>query len=626
MQSNNSHKVCILLPVWGHEYITEFLELNLPSLLAPGNIPALAAVYPLRFTFLTRNSDIPFFENNSLISKLKSICDIDFISISDLASLRSYSVTLTLAYDRGIKQAGEEMLNTYFIFLTSDYIMANGSLNGLMKYINKGYNGICSGNFQVIKENIKPFLLEKIDPITQTLVIEPRELLKHSFKNFHPIVFASMFEQTVSHNYHANRFFMRLDHTVLASRFYLLHMLCIKPETTDYRIGSSCDYSFIQEMCAKSVASGNIGIIDSSDDYLVIEAQSKDHELKHIMSGSYDTKKLARGLADWTTKLHRENAKHTIYFHMRDLTEEDKKNAETKLDKFINEISQNLFKFEEQPYFNHPYWIGAIKHVRVDKKNDGTDYEYCNIYEDNVSLFKKLHFKYYGAFPSVRPWHYRWSEYQSVMNSIKTHVKLYDNQHIAVFYDSYHTDFSKFNNWLKNSLKIDHHYYTNSLMHSPDKLNELKSSKFLLCILLTQVENLEKINNKLTMVSTLINKNGKLLLFIPNTKNFHSPFLYDFQGEFVYRIGNIMSSEFHIEKINSIYNNLTRLGLMWRYKTDRLFFYKRKRKFLFYIISTIPSTVMCLIINLFSKILGPKKGHCTNIIATLVPETEATHE
>jgi len=355
-QENNS-PVCVLLAVWGDAFIKSFLRLSLPSLLAPGNIPALANSCKTRFFILTRTQDIPSFEKRRAFHRLKAICDIEFILIDDLIVYGNYSTTLTLAYDRAIKHTGNKMLETYFVFLTSDYIMADGSLEGLMRYIRKGYNGIFAGNFQVIEEDMKPFLLDHIDPATHVMQIKPRDLLKESFQHLHPIVIASLFEKDIAHNYYANRFYIRYNQEIMAGRFYLLHMLCIKPETMDYKVGSSCDYSFMSEMCP----SNNIAIINDSDDYLVIEAQSRKHELNYINFGSYDPKKLVRALAGWTTKQHRENANHSIYFHTRDITAAEKSNIEEKLTSFIDGISGQLSRHKEKPYRNHPYWEGAIK-------------------------------------------------------------------------------------------------------------------------------------------------------------------------------------------------------------------------------------------------------------------------
>ena len=60
----------------------------------------------------------------------------------------------------------------------------------------------------------------------------------------------------------------------MMGRFYLMHMLCVRPEILDFVIGSSCDYSFIPEMCP----SGNVEVIRDSDEYLVVELQPRRHE------------------------------------------------------------------------------------------------------------------------------------------------------------------------------------------------------------------------------------------------------------------------------------------------------------------------------------------------------------
>ena len=43
----------VVLPVWGYSYVRQFLECGLPTLLSPGNIPALAAALPTEFLLLT---------------------------------------------------------------------------------------------------------------------------------------------------------------------------------------------------------------------------------------------------------------------------------------------------------------------------------------------------------------------------------------------------------------------------------------------------------------------------------------------------------------------------------------------------------------------------------------------
>src|SRR6202035_2792022 len=154
-----------------------------------------------------------------------------------------------------------------------------------------------------------------IEQNVDALVLPPRQLMRQALTRIHPATVANTINVPVSHNSHCNRLFWRVDADTLIGRFYLLHMLCIRPEIADFVIGASCDYSFIPEMCP----SGNVGIMTDSDEYLVIEAQPRDHEAGFLRLGPARPKRLAASLSEWTTALHRDNARHTLVFHAADL-------------------------------------------------------------------------------------------------------------------------------------------------------------------------------------------------------------------------------------------------------------------------------------------------------------------
>jgi hypothetical protein len=59
----------VLLPV-GYRYVRQFLECGLPTLLAPGNVPALAAALPTEFVLLTGASDEAFLREHPTLRDL----------------------------------------------------------------------------------------------------------------------------------------------------------------------------------------------------------------------------------------------------------------------------------------------------------------------------------------------------------------------------------------------------------------------------------------------------------------------------------------------------------------------------------------------------------------------------
>jgi len=613
-------QVCILLGVWGEKFINDFLQLSLLSLLAPGNLPALCQHYRTKFVFLTRSYDAVIFEQHPSFQTLKRYCDISFISINDLIVIGNYSTTLTLAYERAIRETGPEMLNTYFLFLTSDYIMADGSLTGLMRYMKQGYSGICAGNFQVLQDEIEPFLLEHIDPQTSTMIIPPRKLLEKSFEHLHPIAISSLIEGRTIHNYRANRFFVRDGHHTLAGRFYLLHMLCIKPETMDYKIGSSCDYSFISEMCP----SGNVAIINDSDDYLVIEIQSKEHELNYIQWGPYNLKKLTHALSEWTTEKHRNNVKTTIYYHITDLTTDQKIALDQKLAAFINTISIGLEKHPPKPFRNHPYWVGAInafnQHQTIITQTTN-DCDYFDLSPLNyASPLKQWYYRLFGHPPTVHRWHYRWYSYHLMMRKLKQYFCDINPEKIIALYDSYQLPFMRYSSWLKHFCSVNEHYYSQNLLYSETILESLQSKQFDLCVLFVRVEDLYSAKKTFATVNRILSHKGKILLVIPNLKNMLPSFVYDIKKEFACRMNTLISSPYVINNIDVIHDNATFMGSFTIETINKRFDYNKKLKLLFYGLFGLSGSLLCVLKSFLISPRNNLKGHCTDLLITLTPE------
>ena len=114
-------KARLLTAVWGERYIREFAQISLPSFLAPGNIPALAESVELEVVILTTKSSVSAFQNEPAFLRLQTLCRSRFLLIDDLITTGNYGVILTLAYARGIIDTGAEQLNTWFIFMNSDF-------------------------------------------------------------------------------------------------------------------------------------------------------------------------------------------------------------------------------------------------------------------------------------------------------------------------------------------------------------------------------------------------------------------------------------------------------------------------------------------------------------------------
>src|SRR5580704_9695749 len=106
----------LLLPVWGYSYVRQFLECGLPTLLAPGNVPAVAAALPTEFVILTSADDESFIVEHPAFKQLDSICKTTIHPIDHLITDGNYSTTITLAFTEAVREVGEDMVDTCFFF------------------------------------------------------------------------------------------------------------------------------------------------------------------------------------------------------------------------------------------------------------------------------------------------------------------------------------------------------------------------------------------------------------------------------------------------------------------------------------------------------------------------------
>ncbi len=396
----------LLLPVWGTQYIGQFLHSSLPTLLAPHNLPSIAKSLPCKFSFLTSSEGAELLREHPAILYLRRICDVEIKNIEDLITGDNYSTTITLAYARAVQEAGAAMVDTCFFFLISDYIMADGSLANVMKRMHAGSSAVVAGNFQVVEEDAREQFFNTFDTGEPEIVLQARDLVRWAVRYLHPMTIANMVNFPLCHSTHSNGLFWRDDENTLIGHFYLMHMICIRPETVDFKIGASCDYSFVPEMCP----SGNVHVLTDSDEYLVVEMQPRHHEHDFVRLGAVDHNQLIGSLAEWATAVHRQNAHSAVVYHASDVPA-DIGSAIAESGAYIEAIEKRLPA--PQPHRDHPYWIGAIAAHRwaVSRRKGAPIPESARRFD---ILFRCRDF-IFGRPPHVRPWHPRWPDYQTIV-------------------------------------------------------------------------------------------------------------------------------------------------------------------------------------------------------------------
>jgi len=417
-------EVRLLIPVWGRRYISAFADLTLPSLLAPGNVPALADMTNLEVEILTASSDFDFLRHQPAFQSLSRAVSIRLVSIDDLIIDRLYGVTLTLAYLRGVAGMGERILDTYFVFLNADLILADGSLRSVARRILNGDRVLLACSIRGTAEDIEPRLRTLVDPGTHTLSVPPRQLVQMALEAMHPTQIAKIVNNDLCHSAHVNQFYWQVDADTLVSRHFLMFMLCLRPERVVTEVRSFCDYSFVPEMCPTARTTA----MEDSDEFFFLEMQSRASERDFLKPGRAGISEIARGLSRWTTQEHRANSlRHTLIFHSSDLPAETEA-ARVEADNYVREIHKQLDPHPKS-HRDHPYWVGTYRAWQARRVqlhgahlpggDDTTERTAITAVSRIALMVRHIIF---GRPPNVTVLHPDWLDYRSVRSVLPTDI------------------------------------------------------------------------------------------------------------------------------------------------------------------------------------------------------------
>ena len=347
-------KVRFLTVIWGTRYIEEFAKVSLPSYLAAGNLPFMAAETDLEIVVMTSRESREKFEEQDYLDKLKALCRVSYILIDDLITNGNYGVTLTLAYARGIRDAGAEQTNTHFVFMNSDFVLADGSLKTLVAKLREGHHAIMAPSLRACSEAVVPILIEAVDQADGTLTMSPRPMVQLTLDNLHPTVIAKTITQDFVTCATHNQIYWQADESTLLGRYHLIFMLAIKPEVPMGLVNSYCDYGFIPEL----VPSGDFSIIDDSDGFFMLELQPAQQEMGYLTGGSTPPEKIAAELSSWTTREHRRFAEVDVVFRTGDLPA-GLARVRTEADRFVSNLHRHMTPI--RGHADHFYWVSGVQ-------------------------------------------------------------------------------------------------------------------------------------------------------------------------------------------------------------------------------------------------------------------------
>ena len=150
--------------VWGSEYIENFMQYNLRSMLAPGNLPALSERGAVVFSIVTNPAGELQIRRHPVFEQLSRLADVEFSHIPEtlLSYLRADYLSSHFYIFYGIVDHCSiffaQGANAHLFMIPVDAIVAQGSLDSMARYGREGFGCCGGGNIVAESETFLPAL------------------------------------------------------------------------------------------------------------------------------------------------------------------------------------------------------------------------------------------------------------------------------------------------------------------------------------------------------------------------------------------------------------------------------------------------------------------------------------
>jgi hypothetical protein len=341
----------IITYAWGQNYLHELLTLTLPALLAPGNLPSVAALVPCELIILTEERFFATVNSHASIIKAKQFCPVRLTGLDDLITVKDkYGMALTHALHRGFSDLGQSMTETWQIFLNADFILADGSLRNLLRRLASGERLVASPSYCVDATAVAAELHRWVDQKTSALCIPPRELAALAIRYRHNTIRGKTVNERPFNIRHMDQFYWLVDNSTLLGHQMPIAIVGMRPERYLSEVNAYWDYGLMREFCPET----EVCVLGDSDEFLMIELRAKEVAEDQIAPAWPEPVQIAERMMVFLTRYQREFARHPLTLHAGELTAAVD-DARERLRIYVDKVLSYLPSFLPS-HIHHPQW------------------------------------------------------------------------------------------------------------------------------------------------------------------------------------------------------------------------------------------------------------------------------
>src|SRR6266436_5727025 len=302
----------ILPYAWGEKYVDALLSLALPAVLAPGNLPYVAAAVPCELVILTQERFFPTVSTSRVAARIRDLCPIRLIGLDDLVTVPDkYGMTLTYALHRGFADLGPAMTESWLLFLNADFILADGSWRSLLHRLAAGERLVASPSYCVKADEVVPRLRAGVDRASCTLALAPRKMADLILRHRHNTIRGKTINERQFGIRQMDQFYWQVDERTLIGHQMPVSIVGMHPERHVSDPDAFWDHGLMREYCPKAEAD----VLGDSDDFLMMELRDREVAAEYIVTGWPSSREMGVAMVTWVTPYQREFAHRPLTLH-----------------------------------------------------------------------------------------------------------------------------------------------------------------------------------------------------------------------------------------------------------------------------------------------------------------------
>jgi hypothetical protein len=185
--SEQRPRVNFITVVWGDWHLSAFFSLNIPTLLAAGNLPAFTDECDVTYDIYTRAEDVEKIKRSQGFRWMQRLVTTRVSTISDEGMADPIRAHRDIWFE-AVETA--KRLRANVLLMPPDVAWSDGSFRHVGKLLRQGKKVIYNFYLRVVSDTFTRDFIERYRNPTGVIAIEPREMVDLSMRHIHPLMAA----------------------------------------------------------------------------------------------------------------------------------------------------------------------------------------------------------------------------------------------------------------------------------------------------------------------------------------------------------------------------------------------------------------------------------------------------